>query len=73
MISKFAFKLVNLYRYDEAFDKLRSAYSVKIVVYVEGLAAIPAESLEPFRERCDDFIEAPARGVMVGLYQAECS
>lgn len=49
----------------EAFDKLRSEYAVKIVVYVEGLSAIPEESLAPFRERCDDFIEAPARGVTV--------
>lgn len=49
----------------EAFDSLRSEHSVKIVVYVEGLAAIPEDSLAPFRERCDDFIEAPARGVMV--------
>ena len=48
------------------FNRLRSEYSgVKIVVYVEGLANIPEESLAPFRERCDDFIEAPARGVMV--------
>eukprot|EP00227_Mantoniella_beaufortii_P007488 CAMPEP_0197591930 /NCGR_PEP_ID=MMETSP1326-20131121/14094_1 /TAXON_ID=1155430 /ORGANISM="Genus nov. species nov., Strain RCC2288" /LENGTH=445 /DNA_ID=CAMNT_0043157513 /DNA_START=176 /DNA_END=1513 /DNA_ORIENTATION=- len=50
---------------DEAFDRLRAEHSVKIVVYVEGLAGIPEESLAPFRERCDDFIEAPARGVMV--------
>jgi hypothetical protein len=50
---------------DDAFEKLRSEHSVKIIVYVEGLAGIPEESLAPFRERCDDFIEAPARGVMV--------
>ena len=49
----------------EAFDRLRSEYAVKIIVYVEGLARIPEDSLAPFRERCDDFIEAPARGVTV--------
>ena len=49
----------------EAFDNLRSEYAVKIIVYVEGLASIPEDSLAPFRERCDDFIEAPARNVPV--------
>ena len=34
----------------ESFDRLRSEYAVKIVVYVEGLAAIPEDSLAPFRE-----------------------
>jgi hypothetical protein len=49
----------------EAFDTLRSEHAVRIVVYVEGLAGIPEESLLPFRDRCDDFIEAPARGLPV--------
>mmetsp|Transcript_37645 Transcript_37645/g.93597 ORF Transcript_37645/g.93597 Transcript_37645/m.93597 type:complete len:437 (-) Transcript_37645:414-1724(-) len=49
----------------QEFDRLKSEHDVKIVVYVEGLAAIPEDSLAPFRGRCDDFIEAPARGVMV--------
>ena len=49
----------------EAFDRLRSEYAVKVVVYVEGLSKIPEDSLAPFREQCDDFIEAPASGVPV--------
>jgi len=49
----------------EAFDRLRSEYAVKIIVFVEGLSNIPEDSLAPFRESCDDFVEAPARGVTV--------
>jgi len=49
----------------EEYEAVRTELHVKVVVYVEGLAAISPESLEPFRERCDDFLEVPAHGMPV--------